>query len=192
MNKIILIGRLTKDPVVKYTTSQKVVCQFTLAVDRPFKGQNGEQEADFLPIVLWGKSAELVGNSCAKGHKLAVEGRVQVRTYEDKETHKTVWITEVIGDRIEFLEKKADAGHPMDNYGAPAPNQNPYANANPNPGYGNNGYNNGGYNNGYNNGNYNNGGGYNNGGYNNGGGFKPNSPMNGMGTDVPFDEEVPF
>ncbi len=108
MNKVVLIGRLTKDPEVRYTQNQKVVCQFTLAVDRPFKNQSGEQEADFIPIVLWGKSAELAGNSCVRGNRLAVEGRIQVRTYEDKETHKTVWMTEVIGDRIEFLERKSN------------------------------------------------------------------------------------
>lgn len=107
MNNTILIGRLTKDPMVRYTPSQKVVCTITLAVDRPFKNQAGEQETDYIPVVLWGKSAELVGNSCAKGHRLGVEGRIQVRTYEDKEK-KTVWITEVIGDRIEFLERKSD------------------------------------------------------------------------------------
>lgn len=108
MNKVVLIGRLTKDPEVRYTQNQKVVCQFTLAIDRPFRNQSGEQETDFIPVVLWGKSAELAGNSCAKGHRLGVEGRIQVRTYEDKETKKTVWITEVIGDRIEFLERKSD------------------------------------------------------------------------------------
>ena len=108
MNKVILIGRLTKDPEVRYTQNQKVVCQFTLAIDRPFKNQSGEQATDFIPIVLWGKSAELAGNSCAKGHKLGVEGRIQVRNYEDKETHKTVWVTEVVGDRIEFIERKAE------------------------------------------------------------------------------------
>lgn len=108
MNKVVLIGRLTKDPEVRYTQNQKVVCQFTLAVDRPFRNQNGEQETDFITVVLWGKSAELVGNSCAKGHRLGVEGRIQVHTYEDKDTHKTVWVTEVIGDRIEFIERKSD------------------------------------------------------------------------------------
>lgn len=108
MNKVVLIGRLTKDPEIRYTQNQKVVCQFVLAVDRPFKNQNGEQETDFIPVVLWGRSAELAGNSCAKGHRLGVEGRIQVRTYEDKDTRKTVWVTEVVGDRIEFIESKSD------------------------------------------------------------------------------------
>ena len=107
MNKVILMGRLTKDPVVRYTQTQKVVCQFTLAVDRPYVNKDGQREADFIPVVLWGKTAEMAGNSCVKGHRLCVEGRIQVRTYEDKDK-KTVWVTEVIGDRIEFIERKSD------------------------------------------------------------------------------------
>ena len=107
MNKVVLIGRLTKNPEVRYTTNQKVVCSFTLAVDRPFVNQQGVREADFIPIVLWGKTAEIAGNSCVKGHRLCVEGRIQVRTYEDK-NKKTVWVTEVIGDHIELIERKAD------------------------------------------------------------------------------------
>lgn len=114
MNRVVLIGRLTKDPTVRYTQNQKVICQFTLAVDRPFRNQTGEQEVDFIPIVLWGKSAELAGNSCAKGNRLGIEGRIQVHTYEDKDTHKTIWVTEVIGDRIEFIERKADAAKTAD------------------------------------------------------------------------------
>lgn len=111
MNKVIIIGRLTKDPVVRYTPTQKVVCQFTLAVDRPFVNKDGQREADFIPVVLWGKQAELAGNNCAKGHRLCVEGRMQVRTYEDKNSNK-VWVTEVIGDRIEFLESKGKTAAP--------------------------------------------------------------------------------
>lgn len=107
MNRIILTGRLTKNPEVRYTANQKVVCSFILAVDRPFVNQQGLRETDFIPVVLWGKTAELVGNSCAKGHRLCVEGRVQVRTYENKDK-RTVWITEAIGDRIEFLERKSE------------------------------------------------------------------------------------
>jgi len=107
MNKVVLIGRLTKNPEVRYTTNQKVVCSFILAVDRPFVNQQGVREADFIPIVLWGKTAEIAGNSCSKGHRLCVEGRIQVRTYEDK-NKKTVWVTEVIGDHIELIERKAD------------------------------------------------------------------------------------
>ena len=107
MNLVVLIGRLTKDPNVNYTSNGKCVAQFTLAVDRPFLNQQGQKEADFIPIVLWGKTAELAGNSCAKGHRLSVTGRMQVRTYDNKQGQK-VWVTEVIGDHIEFLEKKQE------------------------------------------------------------------------------------
>ena len=121
MNKVILIGRLTKDPDIHYTQSQNVTCNFTLAVNREFKNQNGQYEADFIPVVLWGKTAEAAGNSLAKGHRLCVEGRMQVRTYEDKQG-KTVWVTEVIGNRIEFLERKRTRDRP------PLPHRNSHSN----------------------------------------------------------------
>lgn len=108
MNKVILMGRLTKDPDVKYTQTDKVVTQFTLAVDRPFKDAQGNKETDFIPVVLWGKTAELVGNSCQKGHRLLVEGRLQIRSYDAKDGTKR-WVTEVIANSVEFIERKADA-----------------------------------------------------------------------------------
>lgn len=108
MNKVVLLGRLTKDPDVKYTQTGKVVCQFTLAVDRPFKDANGNKEADFIPVVLWGKPAELVGNSCQKGHRLLVDGRLQIRSYDAKDGTKR-WVTEIIANSVEFIERKADA-----------------------------------------------------------------------------------
>lgn len=84
MNKIILMGRLTRDPEVRYTTTGKVVCQFTLAVDRPFTNQDGQREADFINIVVWGKIAELCGNSLTKGQRALVDGRLQLRSYDAK------------------------------------------------------------------------------------------------------------
>lgn len=108
MNKIILLGRLTKDPEVRYTQSGKVVTQFTLAVDRPFAAADGKKEADFIPVVIWGKSAELAGNSLGKGQRVLVEGRVQIRSYDANDGSKR-WVTEVIADRFEFVERKADA-----------------------------------------------------------------------------------
>mgnify|MGYP004471921101 CR=1 FL=1 len=108
MNKIILLGRLTKDPEVRYTQSGKVVTQFTLAVDRPFAAADGKKEADFIPVVIWGKSAELAGNSLGKGQRVLVEGRVQIRNYDANDGSKR-WVTEVIADRFEFVERKADA-----------------------------------------------------------------------------------
>ena len=119
MNKVIIMGRLTKDPEVKYTPSQKVVTQFTLAVDRPFLNPQGVREADFIPVVLWGKPAELAGNSCAKGHRLMVEGRLQIRSYEkDGIKH---WVTEVIGSNIEFIEKREPEPKEMTDMGEDVP-----------------------------------------------------------------------
>ena len=76
MNKVILMGRLVRDPEVRYTHTGKVVAQFTLAVDRPFTNQDGQREADFINCVLWGKPAELLGNGVHKGQKVLVEGRL--------------------------------------------------------------------------------------------------------------------
>ena len=105
MNKIIVMGRITKDVEVRYTPSQKVVASFTLAVDRPFLTSDGKREADFIPVVVWGKAAELVGNSCQKGHRLLVEGRLQSRNFEGKDGSKR-YIAEVIASNIEFVERK--------------------------------------------------------------------------------------
>ena len=105
MNKIILMGRLTRDPDVRYTQSGKVVTQFTLAVDRPFTNQDGQREADFINIVVWGKIAELAGNSLAKGHRALVDGRLQTRSYDAKDGTKR-YVTEVIANSVEFVERK--------------------------------------------------------------------------------------
>ena len=113
MNIVTLVGRLTRDPEVRYTQSGKVKCTFTLAVDRSFPNQNGEYETDFLPIILWGKTAEIAGNNCAKGQRLCVEGRIQVHSYEDKDKMKR-WITEVVGEHIEFIEHKNYSNSPDD------------------------------------------------------------------------------
>ena len=106
MNKIILLGRLTRDPEVRYTSTGKVVCQFTLAVDRPFANQEGQREADFIPVVIWGKQGETCGNYLTKGQRALVEGRLQIRSYDGKDGNKR-WVTEVIADRFEFIEVKA-------------------------------------------------------------------------------------
>ena len=108
MNKIVIMGRITKQVDVRYTPSQKVVASLTLAVDRPFLGQDGKREADFIPVVIWGKTAEMVGNSCAKGHRLLVEGRLQIRNFDAKDGTKH-WVTEVIANSVEFIERKEQA-----------------------------------------------------------------------------------
>lgn len=117
MNKAILLGRLTKDPDVRYTQSGKCAASFTLAVDRPFKGQNGEKETDFINVVTWGKTAELVGNSCIKGHRLLVDGRLQIRSYDAKDGTKR-WVTEIIANSVEFIERKSENATPAAGTGA--------------------------------------------------------------------------
>ncbi|ASS67632.1 MULTISPECIES: single-stranded DNA-binding protein [Paenibacillus] len=103
LNRVILIGRLTKDPELRYTPSGVAVTQFTLAVDRPFNSQSGEREADFIPIVTWRQLAETCANYLRKGRLTAVEGRMQVRNYENNEG-KRVYVTEIIADNVRFLE----------------------------------------------------------------------------------------
>lgn len=103
LNRVILIGRLTRDPEMRYTPSGVAVTQFTLAVDRPFTSGNGEREADFIPIVVWRQLAEQCANYLRKGRLTAVEGRIQVRNYENNEGRR-VYVTEVIADNVRFLE----------------------------------------------------------------------------------------
>lgn len=110
MNKVILMGRLTREPEVRYTPSGKVCCNFTLAIDRPFLNAEGKRDADFIPVVLWGKAAELCGNSLAKGHRLLVDGRIQVRNYDDKNGQKK-WMTEVVANSVEFIEPKSSSAN---------------------------------------------------------------------------------
>lgn len=105
MNRIVLLGRLVRDPEVRYTQTGKVVTQFTIAVDRPFNNQEGQREADFIPIVIWGKQAEVCGNSLTKGQRVLVEGRLQIRNYDAKDGSKR-YVTEVIADHFEFIERK--------------------------------------------------------------------------------------
>jgi single-strand DNA-binding protein len=103
LNRVILIGRLTKDPELRYTPAGVAVTQFTLAVDRQFSGNKDEREADFIPIVTWRQLAETCANYLRKGRLAAVEGRIQVRNYENNEGRR-VYVTEVIADNVRFLE----------------------------------------------------------------------------------------
>ncbi|MDU5946190.1 single-stranded DNA-binding protein [Paenibacillus macerans] len=103
LNRVVLIGRLTRDPDLRYTPSGVAVTQFTLAVDRPFTTHGGEREADFIPVVSWRQLAENCANYLRKGRLTAVEGRIQVRNYENNEGRR-VYVTEVIADNVRFLE----------------------------------------------------------------------------------------
>ncbi|MDY2739553.1 MAG: single-stranded DNA-binding protein [Acidaminococcus sp.] len=123
MNKIILLGRLTREPEARMTANDKLCTTFTLAVDRPFS-RGKDKEADFINIVAWNKTAEVVGNSLLKGQRALVEGRLQIRSYDGKDGQKR-WITEVIAERVEFVEPKqkdaqdwnSAAKGPMDCFG---------------------------------------------------------------------------
>lgn len=109
MNKVILVGRLTRDPEVKNTTTGKTVATFTLAIDRRFKNKDGQKEADFVPIVFWQKQAELVGQYLSKGSQLAISGRLQVRNYEAQDGQRR-YITEVVGEELTFLSSSKREG----------------------------------------------------------------------------------
>ncbi|MFX3634983.1 MAG: single-stranded DNA-binding protein [Candidatus Pristimantibacillus sp.] len=109
LNRVILIGRLTRDPELRYTPAGVAVTQFTIAVDRPFTSGQGEREADFIPVVTWRQLAETCANYLRKGRLTAVEGRIQVRNYENNEG-KRVYVTEVIADNVRFLESNRDGG----------------------------------------------------------------------------------
>ncbi|MFF3923132.1 single-stranded DNA-binding protein [Paenibacillus lactis] len=110
LNRTILIGRLTKDPELRYTPTGVAVCQFTLAVDRPFTREGGERETDFIPIVAWRQLAETCANYLRKGRLTAVEGRIQIRNYENNEGRK-IYVTEVIADNVRFLESNRNSSN---------------------------------------------------------------------------------
>ena len=120
MNKVILIGRLTKDPELRYTGSNRAVTQITVAVNRTFTNQNGEREADFINVVIWDKQAENVAKYLTKGRLVAVEGRIQTRNYDNNEGKK-VYVTEVVALSVQFLESKGsntnvnNSSNPFDN-----------------------------------------------------------------------------
>lgn len=109
INNLTLVGRLTKDPDLKYTGNGTAVATFTLAVNRNFTNQSGEREADFINCVIWRKSAETLANYAKKGVLIGVTGRIQTRSYDNQQGQK-VYVTEVIADNFQLLEsKKADS-----------------------------------------------------------------------------------
>ena len=102
LNKVVLIGRLTKDPELRYTASGIAVARFTLAVDRGFKNQQGEKQADFIPIQVWRSTAENCAKYLSKGRLVAVVGRIQTGHYE--KDRQRVYTTDVVADEVRFLE----------------------------------------------------------------------------------------
>ena len=105
MNKVFLIGRLTRDPELRYTGNNTAVASFTIAVNRTFTNQQGEREADFINVVVWRKQAENIKNYLTQGSQVAIDGRIQTRTY-DGEDGKKRYITEVVADNVQFLDNK--------------------------------------------------------------------------------------
>lgn len=125
MNKVILVGRLVKDPEVKTTQNQISVCSFTIAVDRKFKAANGERQSDFISCVAWRQLADLLGKYFQKGSRIGIVGNLQSRSYDDA-NGKKVYITEVLVDEIEFVESRKDNQGDKQNqeYTPPAPVDN--------------------------------------------------------------------
>lgn len=107
LNRIVIIGRLTRDPELKNTPNGTAVATFTLAVDRAYKNQSGEKETDFIPVVVWRQLAETCGRYLSKGKMAAVDGRLQLRNYEDKNGNKRT-IAEVVAENVRFLSPKSE------------------------------------------------------------------------------------
>ncbi|MTB77760.1 single-stranded DNA-binding protein, partial [Streptococcus uberis] len=106
INNVVLVGRMTKDAELRYTPSQVAVATFTLAVNRTFKSQNGEREADFINCVIWRQPAENLANWAKKGALIGITGRIQTRNYENQQGQR-VYVTEVVAENFQMLESRA-------------------------------------------------------------------------------------
>lgn len=122
MNKVILVGRITKDPELRYTPSNMPVCAFSLAVNREYTAANGEREADFINCVAFQKQAENLCKFMSKGSQILVEGRIQVRKYVDNNNVNRV-ATDVICDKISFLEAKKQEPQQQNYFNQPVFNE---------------------------------------------------------------------
>lgn len=109
INNVTLTGRITKDLEQRHTNSGKTVVNFTLAVDRRFKDQNGERQADFIQVQVWGKTAEILCQYAGKGSLIGIEGRIQTRNYENNQGQR-VHVTEVVAENVSFLDSNKDNG----------------------------------------------------------------------------------
>ena len=132
INRVVLVGRMTKDPELRRTAKGEPVTSFTLAVNRNFKNAQGNTDADFVNCIIWHKSAENVERYCSKGSLVGVEGRIQTRTYDNNQGQK-VYVTEVLCDSVQFLETRAarerqpqQQSQPMQSYQQPQNNDNFY------------------------------------------------------------------
>ncbi|MGE7623574.1 single-stranded DNA-binding protein [Viridibacillus sp. NPDC096237] len=125
INRAILVGRLTKDPELRYSQSGVAVARFTLAVNRTFKDVDGEKQADFINIVVWRKQAENTANFLKKGSLAGIEGRIQTGSYEGQDG-KRIYTTEVVADSVQFLEPRGvqDSSNGQSNTNAQSQQQN--------------------------------------------------------------------
>lgn len=127
MNKVNLMGRLTRDPEIETTVNNNLHARFTIAVDRRF-AKEGYQSADFIPISVWGKTAEFASMYFKKGMRVAVSGRLEVNQYTDKATGQQRTFTQVTGEELYFADSKRDGSNNNDPFSAPS-SQNQYANS---------------------------------------------------------------
>ena len=105
LNNVVLVGRLTRDPELRYTPSNVAVATFSLAVNRNFKNQAGDREADFINCMIWRKPAELLSEWCKKGNLVGITGRIQTRSYDNQQGQR-VYVTEVVAESFQLLEKR--------------------------------------------------------------------------------------
>ncbi|VHJ43293.1 single-stranded DNA-binding protein [Streptococcus pyogenes] len=130
INNIVLVGRMTKDAELRYTASQVAVATFTLAVNRRFKEQNGEREADFINCVIWRQSAENLANWAKKGALIGVTGRIQTRNYENQQ-EQCVYVTEVVAESFQMLESRNSQQQSGQDNSSQNDNSQPFGNSNP-------------------------------------------------------------
>lgn len=123
INNVVLVGRMTRDAELRYTPSNQAVATFSLAVNRNFKSQNGEREADFINCVIWRQQAENLANWAKKGALIGITGRIQTRNYENQQGQR-VYVTEVVAEKFQLLEFNNQSNHNQ-TQGQPRHNQQP-------------------------------------------------------------------
>lgn len=128
INRTVLVGRLTRDPELRYTNSGAAVTTFNLAVNRQFTNQNGEREADFISCVIWRKAAENFANFTHKGSLVGIDGRIQTRNYENNQGTR-VYVTEVVADNFSLLESRSESENRQNRNGNSQNNNNGHGNA---------------------------------------------------------------
>ena len=113
INNVVLVGRMTRDAELRYTPSDQAVATFTLAVNRNFKNQDGEREADFINVVIWRQQAENLANWVKKGALIGVTGRIQTRSYDNQQGQR-VYVTEVVAESFQLLESRGQQSNSQD------------------------------------------------------------------------------